>query len=402
MTAPTSPHRLGGDADDSADVRELADFLAGQSALDAEAALWAARRQDGLSPDEEAELQAWLAGDPARGARLGQLEGVWGQLDELPPDDVAALRTLAPSSPRDAVAGPAGHAGAARPQGRPHAPSQPGRRAWLLGWARPLINAAPQLALAGLAAMVVGGGWLGWNHWQLQPSFAQSFATARGQQLAATLPEGSTLRLDTATRLNVTLYRHKREVQMPQGQALFEVRPDAARPFHVLAGPMRITVLGTRFSVRYLPDGSEAGRVKVVVEEGRVRVGKAGEDDDLSQRVATPGVGSDTVELTAGQAVVADAQGHLAAVTRPTVATAMAWRAGRVVLNDTPLGDAVAEFERYFDTGLVIHDPKVAALRLNGSFDLRQAQAFKRALPEVLPVRLQTRADGKTEVRPVH
>jgi transmembrane sensor len=80
----------------------------------------------------------------------------------------------------------------------------------------------------------------------------------------------------------------------------------------------------------------------------------------------------------------------------------MAWRAGRVVLNDTPLGDAVAEFERYFDTGLVVPDPAVAALRLNGSFDLRQAGAFKRALPEVLPVRLQTRADGKTEVRAVN
>jgi transmembrane sensor len=359
----------------AADPRELADD---HHPLDVEAALWVARKQDGLRAQEETELRAWLAGDPARGARLHQLENLWRALDHLPADDVAALKTAAAPAP----ATPA--------LARPGRPAKPERRSWLMGWSR----LAPTLAMAGLATLLVGGGWLGWHHLQQQPIFSQSFATQRGQQLSTTLPDNSTLRLDTATQLDVALFRQRREVHLRQGQALFEVEADATRPFHVLAGSMRITVLGTRFSVRYAHDGSDAGRVRVVVEEGRVRVARSvGPQSDSHHLAAT-----DAMDLVAGQGVVADPQGQMEPVAAATLASATAWRTGRVVLSDTPLGDAVAEFERYVDTGLIIRDPAVAELRLNGSFDLRQVESFKRALPQVLPVRLRTLADGTVEV----
>lgn len=370
MNAPMPP-RSGPPCDDRGDDRELADFLIGHPALEVQAALWAARRQDGLTAEEEAELAAWLAGDPARGQRLAELAGVLGQLDELPSDDVATLKTTVPERtmlPREQ-------------------PRRPDRRAWLMGWR----GLGPSLAMAGLAAMVTGGAWLGWHHWQQQPTYTHSLATARGQQLVAPLPDGSTLRLDTATRLDVALYRSRREVRLPHGQALFHVQADAERPFHVYAGAVRITVLGTRFSVRYAGEGVHPGRVDVVVEEGRVRVATVSALPEAARA-------RESVELTAGQAVHADAQGHLAPVTRTPLTAALAWREGRVVLNDTPLNEAVAEFERYLDTGLVIRDPAVAALRLNGSFDLREAHAFRRALPQVLPVRLRPRPDGTAEV----
>lgn len=376
MNAPMPP-RSGPPCDDAGDARELADFLAEQPPLDVQAALWATRRQDGLTEEEEAELSVWLAGDPARGQRLAELTGVLGQLDELPPDDVATFKATVP----DRTVPPREH------------PRRPDRRAWLMGWR----GLGPSLAMAGLAAMVTGGGWLGWHHWQQHPTFTQSLATARGQQLEAPLPDGSTLRLDTATRLDVALYRSRREVHLPQGQALFHVRADAERPFHVFAGAVRITVLGTRFSVRYASEGLHPGHVSVVVEEGRVRVARVyGPSSTGRDPAAAPA--HDSVELTAGQTVQADAQGHLTPVTRMPLSAALAWREGRVVLNDTPLKEAVAEFERYLNTGLVIHDPTVAALRLNGSFDLREAHAFRRALPQVLPVRLLPRPDGTAEV----
>jgi transmembrane sensor len=377
---------------DSAESREWAEYLASQNPLDVEAALWLARQQDGLAPEEAAELREWLAGDPARSAKLDQLSGLREQLEGLPPDHVAALKTaIASTAP---VPGPVPRS-SAQAMSAPASVRRPDRREWLLGWGR----LAPQAAFAGLAAMAVGGGWLGWDHGQRQPIFTQSFATARGQQLVATLPEGSSVRLDTATRLDVALYRGQREVRLPQGQALFDVAADPERPFHVLAGRLRITVLGTRFSVRHTQNGLGAGRVSVVVEEGHVRVARAGSDGapvGAAQEFAASG--AEFVELTAGQSVMADAQGRLAAVAASMPGTALAWRDGRVVLNDVPLGDALAEFERYLDTGLSIRDPAVAALRLNGSFDLRQLQAFKRALPQALPVRLARLADGKTEI----
>ena len=37
-----------------------------------------------------------------------------------------------------------------------------------------------------------------------------------------------------------------------------------------------------------------------------------------------------------------------------------------------PLAQALAEFERYGDTGLVVRDPAIAALKVHGSFELQQ------------------------------
>ena len=57
----------------------------------------------------------------------------------------------------------------------------------------------------------------------------------------------------------------------------------------------------------------------------------------------------------------------------------------------------MAQFERYGDTGLVIRDPDVAAMRVKGSVDTRQAADFGAALPLVLPVRLRQHG-GVTEI----
>lgn len=318
------------------------------------AAHWLVRRQDGLAPDEATEFEAWLAAAPAHRAALERLEGTWQRLDTLPAAELAALR--------------------ARTQAATQARrGWQGTRRWM-----PLTAAA-------CALFVVAGGWV---LWQQQPVYANSFATARGQQLDVTLPDGSVLRLDTATRAEVTLYRQRREVRLPEGQAHFSVQADAARPFDVLAGPLRITVVGTRFSVRHTQTGLDAGGVRVTVEEGRVRVASADPTASAESRLLGP-----------GEAVAADAGGRLRSAPAAPATGALLWREGRANFENTPLAQALAEFERYGPTGLTVRDPAVAAMRINGSFDLRQFGAFAKALPQVLPVRLQPR-DGTTEIAP--
>jgi transmembrane sensor len=393
--------------DAEADAREFAEFLAGLDPVEAAAAGWQVRRQDGLSAEEEAQFQHWLAEAPAHRPAFDRLQGVWGRLDGLPAGDIAQLRAGVPGPQGTTLAGrPGAHGVQAGVPGGSQAlpvlpaapgpqPAAPGRRAWLpsLGWL------VPRAAMAGTACAVLVGGWLGWDHWQRQPTFAKTYATARGQQLDVRLPDGSALKLDTATRAEVTLYRQRRELRLPEGQALFTVQAHAAQPFDVLAGPVRITVVGTRFAVRNTRTGLGADGVRIVVEEGRVRVSPA-----QAGGAPLPGDGSATatspaasVELAAGQSIEADATGRLGPVAAQPPAGALLWSEGRVGFDRTPLAQALAEFERYGPTRLEIRDPAVAALRINGSFDLRQLGAFTRALPQVLPVRLIAR-DGATEI----
>ncbi|MGJ7495329.1 FecR family protein [Variovorax sp. RT4R15] len=324
---------------------------------------WFVRRGGGrIDAAEETAFQAWLATDGRHRAAFAHWQRDWSALDALPAE---GLRTLRKRLSADKAA----------------AHAAPLRRAWWRG----LADWAPQGAFAAVLLMVVGGSYLAWSHWQ-QPLFAQSFATARGQQLDVALPDGSRLRLDTATRADVTLYRQRRELRLPEGQTVLQVKGDAARPFDVLAGPLRITVVGTRFSVRYTPGLSDKEGVHVAVEEGRVRVARA-------DRAASGAA----VELGAGQQVASDAAGMLGEVSAVPAAGIAPWRESRVSFDNTPLARALAEFERYGPTHLVVRDPGVAALRVTGTFDPRRLDNFSRVLPQVLPVRLRAQ-DGVTEI----
>ncbi|MGB3070665.1 MAG: FecR domain-containing protein [Ottowia sp.] len=383
---------------EEADARDFAEFIAGQNPIDAAAASWLVRGQDGLTAEEEAELQEWLASDPAHAKALEQLEEVWGHMDELPDESVQALKAGLP--PREAATPPPRAIAAPVPPvpsfpkagkaARPPVPASPGRRSWLIGLGR----FVPQATMAAVAFSVGGGGWYGWRAWQRSPTFEQAFSTVRGERKEVKLPDDSTLWLDTSTRIDVALFHQRREVRLSEGQVLFAVQHNPGQPFDVLAGNTRITVVGTRFSVRHTRSGlSGDGSVNVVVEEGRVRVASLSADTPReAQALETGGY----VELAAGQSVTATAAGTLGPVSSESPAPA-SWREGRVNFNGTPLAQALAEFERYGATGLVIRDPAVAALKVHGSFDLQHVGAFVRALPQVLPVQVRPMGE-QTEI----
>jgi transmembrane sensor len=328
---------------------------------------WFVRRnREEWQAADEREFQAWLVADARHRAAYRQWESRWAALDAISPETVATWRS-----------GFAGSKGA------------PTRRGFL----------KPAFAVAA-AGMAVGGGFLGWRHLQAQPVFEQAFATPRGQQLDLPLPDGSRLRLDTATRIEIRLFRDRREVTLLDGQAVFAVQSDTGRPFDVLAGPLRVRVVGTRFAVRYTPGIAGAEGARVSVEEGRVHVMRKDAERD-AERNAEKDAAKKGVFLTAGQQVESDALGALAAVSSVPGEGIAPWREHRLSFVDTPLSRALAELERYGNTGLVVKDPLVAALRLSGTFDPRDARTLRRALPSALPVRLKD-AGGVAEIVPAH
>lgn len=317
---------------------------------------WFVRERAGLSSAEQAEFRAWLGAAPEHARALARCAQHWDELDALPAAGVTRLRRrLAADLAREK-------------QSFRRSPFRwPVRSSWAHGGAAALV-----MAIACTA-------FVAWYPRQPPPLYTKSFSTARGQQLALALPDGSQLRLDTASHGEVTLHRERREVRLTEGQAMFQVARDEARPFDVWAGALRITVLGTRFAVRYT--AGDAGRVHVAVEEGHVRV------------VSAQPTGAAAIELNAGQQVDGDAGGRLGAVTAVAADGVAGWREGRLSFENATLAQVLNEFERYGATGLVLKDSRVAALRLTGTFNPHQLENFRRVLPQVLPVRLQPRGD---------
>jgi len=334
--------------------READAFLRGQQPAAIAAEAWHTRAEQGLSAAEQTQLQQWLDADPAHAAAFGRLQDGLRAVRALPPERTAHLRRAGPSRQR--------------------------ARATLRERISTTLALRPAaLAFCCVTLLAVGAGW---KLWQTLPTYSASYSVERGQRRDITLPDGSQLTLDTSTRVEVALYRDHREVRLAQGQAMFNVARDPARPFTVQAGPARVTVLGTRFAVRCQACGEDRAQADVEVEEGHVRV--------EAQRRST--------ELHGGEAIQVYAAGGLGTVAAIQPGSVAPWRKGLIRFTSTPLAEAIREFERYAPVRLLIRDPEVAAMQIGGSYQANNPAAFAQVLPHILPVRLVQRADGTTEV----
>lgn len=76
------------------------------------------------------------------------------------------------------------------------------------------------------------------------------------------------------------------------------------------------------------------------------------------------------------------------------LARATAWPQGEIVFEDTPLDEAVAEYNRYLERKMTIADPEIARLRIGGRFTSSDPSDFLAALQAVLPVRARSSGAG--------
>ncbi len=221
--------------------------------------------------------------------------------------------------------------------------------------------------LAGIAiAYSVGG------------SREQSFSTPVGGHESVTLVDGSQVELNTDTVLGIADGAHDRTVWLDKGEAYFQVRHDASRPFVVRIGSHRVTDIGTEFTVRRGDDN-----VEVMLLAGRASF----ETSNIWDK-------SKTTLLSSGDLAIANAQGL--SVTRKsakTFAHELAWRSGRLVFDHISLADAAAELNRYNRNRIVITDAAASAMTIDGTFPLDGVDKFAHAAKEVFGLHVEQLGD---------
>jgi len=80
------------------------------------------------------------------------------------------------------------------------------------------------------------------------------------------------------------------------------------------------------------------------------------------------------------------------------VIAATAWQQGLLIFADRALGEVISEFRRYNDIEIAFADPELGHLRMSGSFDLEDSEAFLAALEATESVHLE-RSDGSVLIR---
>jgi len=196
-----------------------------------------------------------------------------------------------------------------------------------------------------------------------------------GETRQVSLSDGSQVILAPGSSLRPTWRLARRSYQLQRGEAFFEVRHDAARPFTVLAARTTVRVLGTRFDVHL----GARDRVRVAVEQGLVEV-----------------AGKTTARLPAGQIALSDGSGvHVSALA--SSGEVAAWRQGRLAYAGTPLEDVVADLNRLGQTRVSVA-PTAAGLKVTAGFKTQQSDQFLSNLPRILPVEVVSRADGTRSI----
>ncbi|OJG00087.1 hypothetical protein AX760_00945 [Pararhizobium antarcticum] len=278
-------------------------------------------------PDIDGEFQQWIGRSPSHGRAWSHALKTWQLLGEVPP----VHQQLWPAVP---VAGPS-----------PIRRRRGFRRATIAG-------AALCVSLLAVFAMPSVLVW-----WQAD------HRTGTGESRIVTLEDGTVVQLGGGSAIKTDVSTAGRQVTLLAGEAYFDVVHDPKRPFSVYAGGVRVLVLGTAFDVQLT-----GGETTVELARGRVAISY------------DEGARKGNFELSPGEMAVVDhASG---AVARDTIAPEdiAAWRQGRMFVNDVTIADVVERLQRYHTAWISVPDPRLAARRVTGLYDLSDPDRALKAL----------------------
>lgn len=231
------------------------------------------------------------------------------------------------------------------------------------------------LMLAGLAAPAL----FAWREYNGSFGLPTDYATRVGQRSQVTLPDGSGLRLNTDSAVDVRLAAGERRILLRRGEIFVEAGGTHAawqQPLTVQAGALRLTSADGAFLLHRRPHHDylqvRAGRVDV---QGAVQ------------------------SMTAQAGECWRVEGARLVQETDTTFDATGWLDGALVAQQMPLERFVQELGRY-RRGWLGCDADAAGLRVSGVFQLDDTDRALTALTRVLPVRLAWRSPYWVSVVP--
>lgn len=191
--------------------------------------------------------------------------------------------------------------------------------------------------------------------------------TGIGKRATLRLADGTmvTLNADSKLRYPESFCGSAREVQV-DGEALFDVTQNSADPFVVKTGNVLTRVLGTRFVVRKYADDPV---VQVVVAQGRVALGPA--------------------VLSEGDEGTATEGGEISTRKHPNLNAALAWTAGDLVFDKTPLRSVIPDLRRWYGIDIVVTDVRLLGDPITTVFREESRDQVIDALARVLNARAE-------------
>nr|WP_286184354.1 FecR domain-containing protein [Pantoea sp. Cy-639] len=191
--------------------------------------------------------------------------------------------------------------------------------------------------------------------------------TVVGERQRLQLDGGAKVLLNTNSAFASDIRDGRQVARLLQGEAYFQVVAGSQPPLEVQAGPLRASVRDTDFAVRYL-DG-----------EAQVRVQRG--DIDLQ------GGRDQRIRLSAGDSISVG-PGGFGQRQRPDLHKDLAWIEGRLVFENCPLNQVLAEVRRYYPGWIISRNAHLDQVAVTGNYRLDQPLETLRALAHITSAQL--------------
>lgn len=212
----------------------------------------------------------------------------------------------------------------------------------------PLLRAAAVIAFL----IMLGAGTFGIITLIQKDSRMTVVSSGTNDQTQITLPDGTRVLLNAGTKLTYAknFNIRNREVRLT-GEAYFDVRHNADKPFVIYTGKAGIKVLGTSFNVQAF---KSSGKVEVFVESGSV------------QLFETENTGN-TVTIDPG--FIGSMENSIVEKQKNTDENYMAWKTRRLIFNNTELEKVASGIQDVFKVKIIFEDPAMARCKIGSNFE---------------------------------
>lgn len=285
-------------------------------------------RYDSPGPRTKQQFQLWLASHP-------QHAEAWQRVSELG-DELAGL------------------------------PGELSRRT-LEGSERQRMNRRDHLKLLSLLALGGSVGWAAREPLGLPTLLADS-STATGERRELQGSDGSRIRLNTASAIDLHYSADLRQLTLVRGEASLDSNGNDDRPFHI----------ATRFAALQTQDGQLLLREN---DRGLLLAVRRGEVTLFPSAAAAH-------QVKPGDVLQVSARGSYQPVTPH--GDPWGWTEGVLSVRQMPLGEFVDELSRY-RPGLLRCAPEVAGLTVSGTYQLADTDQILLLIARSLPVRIDYR-----------
>lgn len=316
------------------------------------------------TPDERAAVRQWLAENPDHPAELARFERLW---------QAAGERRAGANQVRGN--GQAFDTGAAwnRVRGQMNRPAEhsPASRTLYPGWIA-WTRVAATVLLVGTLSLLTYRSFQTPDSIDQTTTFLTQSTTKTTRNL--TLPDGSTVLLNrnSSIRYPGTFSGQTREVTLT-GEAFFDVKPNAKKPFIIHAQDTDVRVVGTSFGVR-----AYDRNVRVSVKTGRVVVRKKQQE----------------IALIPGQQATTDPIADTLRRLPRFDANALAYSSKELTFTNQSLTSVVATLSDYYQTDIDLSVAHLPSCRLTARFENESVETVLGVVAESLQLSVKRTEKG--------